>query len=152
MKIKVEDLLHGQLHPLFWGMNEMDFVAALPGSNEEIQESKRLKYPMLTFDDIEFYFDGNNYDNLSEIIVQAHWVEPNSSRAYFKFGWINNQLTYIAVKNKLAELGWPFEEQISKYGKSPLLIINHYAVFAFYNNNELTENCELCKIVIRRPE
>ncbi len=99
-------------------MSETDFITALPGADEEIQELKRLKYPMLAFDGIEFYFGADNYNNLDEIIIQAHQIEPDVQGEYFEFGWVNNALIYKAVKNKFLGLKWPFEEQISKYGKN----------------------------------
>lgn len=150
-KISIADLIiNNKLYPLFWGMNEEDFINILPNSESIIQELKALQYPFLIFDDIEFYFNKENNQELCEIIIQAHSIKPCLEGIYFEFEWINNTLTYYNTKRKLIELGWPFIESFSKFGKTPLLQVGNQAIFAFYNDSEKIADSELCKIIIRR--
>ena len=102
MRIQLADwLARGRPAPLRWGDPLAAVVAHWPEAEAEVDEQLRRGYPFAHLDEVEFYFEGvegNEFAQLSEIVIKAWAIAPHDASAYFDYGWLRKGLTLAQVQ------------------------------------------------------
>src|SRR5690554_1757508 len=95
------DILHiiksGDIVPFKWGDSESEIVMIFPEWQETITQLKKAKFPYIEIDSIEFYFDIDYYNGLSEIIIKISNLDNDFQSDFFDFGWLNNRMNLKKV-------------------------------------------------------
>lgn len=156
MKISIIKLIKtGNIHPFNWGDSEADFLKVFPEWKELFQKSKNAGFPFITIDSVEFYFETNYYQGLSEIVIKNWNFEEDYKSDYFDIGWLNSELDYKTTKNIIDDKKWSYGLTKGPKYKTPIILTNKWTFFSFHplTKGNLDENkTELQKIYLRKDE
>lgn len=112
MLLKITDwITTGEIYPLKWGDSVDIIEKTFPGSSKEIKWLRKLGYPYIQFDFVEFYFDKSGYIGLGEIVIKNVSVYKGIITKFIDPDWLSDDLTFENVSNKLTELkvDWKIE-------------------------------------------
>lgn len=154
-KIQIIEIIRtGSIYPFKWGNSSEDLIKIFPNWKFRIDQLKESKCPYIEIDGIEFYFEKDFYQNLSEIIIKNITFEKNYYSEYFEIDWLNNELNFKQIYGKLNELGWKFELTKSKKLETPIILTKRNVLFGFEDlyENENKNESELMKIYIKENE
>ncbi|MGI4872903.1 MAG: hypothetical protein ACRYFX_17220 [Janthinobacterium lividum] len=138
-------ITEGTIAPWTWGTSLDAFFAIVPAAKAEIEEQLQLGYPLVRLDDVEFYFEGDEFTHLSEVIIEAWAINESDKPAYFTYDWIRSGLTFKQVKAILENIKLAYEIQRGPLGTSHILTSTG-AFFGFYSDFDTEEEAELAKI------
>jgi hypothetical protein len=136
MRIQLADwLAQGSPAPLRWGDPLAAVVAHWPEAKAEVDEQLRRGYPFAYLDEVEFYFEGdkgNEFAQLSEIVIKAWAIAPHDASAYFDYGWLRKGLTLGQVQAALDAAAIAYQLERGPAFNTPNLRTATGVLFAFY--------------------
>lgn len=154
MKIQLTELIKtGNISPFKWGDSENDFLKNYPDWKNRITESKNAECPFIEIDSIEFYFDKDFYQGLSEIVIKLWNFDEEYESDFFEISWLKSDLNFMYVKEKINNEKWSYSLTKGARHKTPIIIPNKNTFFSFDPLSEynLDENkTELQKIYLRK--
>ncbi len=153
MKISLNDWLRqGTIQPLQWGASLSDFFSLWPVEEENFKQLINLGYPFLCLDNIEFYFEGNHFNHLAELVIKVWCLSEKEPSAYFDYNWLRAGLTYAQVRTALSELNILHAIERGPAYNTPNIRTASGCLFAFYADDEQSdENVILAKIYLTEP-
>ena len=156
MKIKLTELIKtGDISPFKWGDSEKDFLKIFPEWKSRITESKNAECPFIEIDSVEFYFDKDFYQGLSEIVIKLWNFDNKYKSKFFDKDWLKTDLPFSKVFDIINSKKWEFELTKGAKYKTPIIVPNRNVLFAFeplFNENDDANETELQKIYIRKGE
>ncbi len=142
----IRSIIKNELEHLQWGCSIRDIEKLCSKTKVINQELISRKYPFLSIDGVEFYFENEDFSGLNEVIIQAWRIQQNDFNILFNHDWINDELSLDSVKNKLDETDLSYIE------KEYSFIIDSGSTFLFYDTEKPRSKAELCKIVLHCKE
>jgi len=153
MKLLLTDIVRtGNISPFKWGDSRDDILKIFPEWEKTFESHKNYCYPFFEIDSIEFYFDEDNFINLSSIIIGVWHFKEDYKSSYFDKGWLKDDLSIPKVKTILNNQNWTYEILQNPRSNEPFILSNRRTELAFDStgyedyNEELTA---LQKIYIR---
>lgn len=146
---------NGNISPFNWGYSENEILKIIPDWKVYFDNSRELNYPYLTIDNVEFYFEKDNFQKLDSIVIGVWKIDQNYKSDFFIHDWIRDDLSIPKVRKILKNQNRTFEEAwVEKWGNFYILP-NRYTRLAFNSTgyDEFNENeTELQKVFIsERP-
>jgi hypothetical protein len=147
----IELVVSTKISPFNWGDNSEDLIKIFPKWKIRINELREAKCPFIEIDSVEFYFEDDEFNGLSEIIIKTSNFGKGYYSEYFNLSWLENKITFKRVLLELEKLKLEFKIEFDKHFKSPIIIINKSTFLGFENSySGRSENSKLEKIYIRR--
>jgi len=152
VKISLNDWLRlGTIGPLQWGASLPDFFNLWPTEKGNFKQLIRLGYPFLSLDNIEFYFEDDNFHHLHELVIKVWCLSKKASSPYFDYAWLHADLTYPQVRVALHKLEIPHAVERGPAHNTPHIRTSSGCLFAFYVADEQhDEDAVLAKIYLTR--
>jgi len=154
MKISLTELIKtGNINPFNWGDCESDFLKVFPEWETLFQDSKNAGCPFIEIDSIEFYFDEDYYQGLSEIVIKNWNFEDDYQSDFFDIDWLKSELDYKTTKDIMDNKKWTYGLTKGPKYQTPIILTNQWTFFAFHPlmGANLDENkTELQKIYLRK--
>ena len=156
MKIQLTELIKtGNISPFKWGDSENDFLKIFPDWKNEFTDSKNAQCSFIEIDSVEFYFDKDYYQGLSEIVIKLWNFDKDYQSDFFEIDWLKTDLPFSIVIGILNSKKWQYELTKGPKYKTPIILPNRKVLFAFESLSEENNNynkTELQKIYIRKDE
>jgi hypothetical protein len=153
MKINLTDFINtSKISPFNWGDNSKDLIMIFPEWQIRIDELKEAKCPFIEIDSVEFYFEDDEFNGLSELIIKNLNFNKEYISKYFNLDWLNNKVTFKKVLLELVKMKLKFRVEYNKVNQSPVITINENIFLGFedlYNSGKI-ENSKLEKIYIKK--
>ncbi|WP_010182844.1 hypothetical protein [Aquimarina agarilytica] len=154
MKISLTEIIKtGNIYPFKWGDSEIDFLRIFPEWKRLFKESKDFGCPFISIDSVEFYFDQDCYQGLSEIVIKNWNFEDDYKSDYFDIGWLKSELDYKTTREIIDNKKWSYGLTKGPRHKTPIILTNKWTFFGFHplTGDNLDENkTELQKIYLRK--
>jgi hypothetical protein len=111
MKIHLNRWLKtGDISPLKWGDSKNDILNVIPEWKTYFDESNKSKCPYLVVDNIEFYFEEDEFRELNFIVIGVWHFYRDYKSDFFSHDWIRHNLNIPSVRQILKKLHFNFEE------------------------------------------
>ena len=96
MKLDLIEIIRtGNIAPFTWCCSSKEIIEILPESEVVIKDLREREYPFIEIDGVEFYFEEEDYTDLSEIIIKNWNYTKGYKTAFFDIGWLNSNLNYL---------------------------------------------------------
>jgi hypothetical protein len=153
MLIQLNDwLLTGRIAPFHWGISKDDLCRILPSAQGEIDELLAAGFPYVVLDGVEFYFTGNTFEDLAEIVIQTWKLDAKHSSTYFDYGWLQSGLKNAQVHQVLKGQNVSYKTERGPHFQTPNLRTSKGILFAFYSDFEHEPDAELMNVYLVNPE
>jgi hypothetical protein len=134
----------GSISPWQWGNSLDTFFTLLPQAEAELKQQIRLGYPLLMLDNVEYYFEGDDFDHLCEVIIKVWAISKDEKPEYFDYDWLQSGLTLEETQALLDDRGVTYHIERGRLNTSHIRTSTGI-LFAFYSDRD-EEESELAKI------
>lgn len=144
-------ILTGNIYPLKWGDSEVEIANFLKGTEKEIKRLKKRDYPLIILDFVEFYFEGEIYNDLSEISIGSIYIHKEMESKYFEIDWLRRETTYEEVLEFLKQRNISYKTEKRGINNNPIILISSNVTIVFEQDtrSNIDNKANLYKIYIQ---
>ncbi len=145
--ININDfLMNGTITEIPFGISRNDLINIMGHEGNVAFGFKKDKLPSIyKYEMTEFYFQSQNIDKLSGIMIQLGSCPSKTGLLGFDYKWLRNDLTLDDVKEQLELLNIAYKVSTNKYDCSQEIKTVSNIKFSFYiGDNHI---CEIGKFI-----
>jgi len=137
---------------LHWGDSRQSLNRLWPAAQAELDAEVAAGFPFLELDGVEFYFEGDGFDQLCEICIKVWAWAPGDASAYFDYGWLRKGLTNVQVQDALRAQGIAYRVELGPAFQTPNLRTATGVIFGFYSDFDIPAEAEIMNVYLGLPK
>lgn len=130
----IDFVFNNKIEPFHWGDSEVDILNIFPTWKTLFNEFRESGCPYFHIDNVEFYFDNDYYEGLSEIIIKVLNFDEEYLSEYFDIDWLRNKTKLKEVCAKLDQQNLSYQIENQEPFNAPVIMINEKIFIAFFND------------------